>query len=324
MYQRTVCASPSSNGTCGAYPSSVTLGHVLAALLHRVPGRWVGHAVLSNTFRHPALLAKEVATLDLPEVCRHLLQRVDAVRHHQHHGAVDRERRRDALRAVRQLRRGLRRRRGLLTRTDVTLPARRAQAAIVGTGPLRDSLGWRDLKLQSLASDEGGAGDHVLAPLATDEEVGTILDALGWRPLSGSTDWKRVSSVYIWTLAIGLSPLLLLAALAALQAPNFVLGIPVIAGLLIVRWRGWKRTLYALDGDRLLVRTGWWRRRTVILPLKRIQSIDLFESFISRWFGISGLAFGVAGGRGYSAHVIPALPRETARALRQRLLVLEP
>jgi putative membrane protein len=204
------------------------------------------------------------------------------------------------------------------------LPARRAQAAIVGTGPLRDSLGWRDLKLQSLASDEGGAGDHVLAPLATDEEVGTILDGLGWRPLSGSTDWKRVSSVYIWTLAIGLSPLLLLAVLATLQAPNFVIGIAVIAGLLVIRWRGWKRTLYALDDDRLLVRTGWWRRRTVILPLKRIQSIDLFESFVSRWFGISGLAFGVAGGSGYSAHVIPALPRETARALRQRLLVPEP
>ncbi len=219
---------------------------------------------------------------------------------------------------------GLRRRRGLLTRTDVTLPARRAQAAIVGTGPLRDSLGWRDLKLQSLASDEGGGGDHVLAPLASDAEVGTILDALGWRALSPETDWKRVSSVYIWTLAIGLSPLLLLAALAALQAPNFVLGIGVVAGLLIVRWRGWRRTLYALDEDRLLIRTGWWRRRIVILPLKRIQSIDLFESVISRWFGTSGLAFGVAGGGGFSAHVIPALPRETARALRQRLLVLEP
>ena len=108
----------------------------------------------------------------------------------------------------------------------------------------------------------GDEGPRLVAPLAGDEEVGTILDALGWRPLSAETQWKRVSSVYIWTLAIGLSPLLLLAALAALQAPNFVLGIAVIAGLLIVRWRGWRRTFYALDGDRLLVRSGWWRRRT--------------------------------------------------------------
>ena len=40
------------------------------------------------------------------------------------------------------------------------------------------------------------------------------------------------------------------------------------------------------DGDRLLMRSGWWRRRTVILPLDKIQSIDLTESFISRLFGI--------------------------------------
>ena len=36
----------------------------LAALVHRVPGRWVGHAVLSNTFRHPAVLAKAATVLD--------------------------------------------------------------------------------------------------------------------------------------------------------------------------------------------------------------------------------------------------------------------
>jgi alkanesulfonate monooxygenase SsuD/methylene tetrahydromethanopterin reductase-like flavin-dependent oxidoreductase (luciferase family) len=36
----------------------------MAALLHRVPGRLVGHAVLSNTFRHPAILAKAATVLD--------------------------------------------------------------------------------------------------------------------------------------------------------------------------------------------------------------------------------------------------------------------
>ena len=36
----------------------------LAALSSRVPGMWVGVAVASNTFRHPALLAKQAAVLD--------------------------------------------------------------------------------------------------------------------------------------------------------------------------------------------------------------------------------------------------------------------
>jgi alkanesulfonate monooxygenase SsuD/methylene tetrahydromethanopterin reductase-like flavin-dependent oxidoreductase (luciferase family) len=35
-----------------------------AALAHRVPGKWVGHGVLANTFRHPAVLAKAATLLD--------------------------------------------------------------------------------------------------------------------------------------------------------------------------------------------------------------------------------------------------------------------
>ena len=36
----------------------------LAVLAHRVPGKWVGHAVLSATFRHPAVLAKAATVMD--------------------------------------------------------------------------------------------------------------------------------------------------------------------------------------------------------------------------------------------------------------------
>jgi putative membrane protein len=144
---------------------------------------------------------------------------------------------------------------------------------------------------------------------------------LGWRPLSGSVGWRRVSSAYLWALAVVVSPLLLIfIVLAAVRAPYLLLVAGVFL-MLLLRWRAWRRTLYALDGDRLLMRSGWWRRRTVILPLDKIQSIDLTESVISRMFGVAGLGFGVAGGSGFSAHEIPALPRETARELRLALLV---
>jgi alkanesulfonate monooxygenase SsuD/methylene tetrahydromethanopterin reductase-like flavin-dependent oxidoreductase (luciferase family) len=35
-----------------------------AALAHRVPGKWIGIAVVSNTFRHPAVVAKAAVALD--------------------------------------------------------------------------------------------------------------------------------------------------------------------------------------------------------------------------------------------------------------------
>jgi alkanesulfonate monooxygenase SsuD/methylene tetrahydromethanopterin reductase-like flavin-dependent oxidoreductase (luciferase family) len=44
----------------GAFESIATA----AALAHRVPGKWIGIAVLSNTFRHPAVLAKSAVVLD--------------------------------------------------------------------------------------------------------------------------------------------------------------------------------------------------------------------------------------------------------------------
>ena len=219
---------------------------------------------------------------------------------------------------------GLRRRRGLLSLTDVTLPVRRAQAAIVATGPVRDSFGWSELNLQSLARDQSGSGDHVLAPLANEEEVGTVLSALGWRPIPDGVGWTRVSRAYVWVLALGLAPLFLLSLVELAFVPIAgAVGLTLLTAAVAIRWLAWRRTAYALDGDRLLIRTGWWRRRTLVLPVRRIQSIDLAQSFISRWFGLANLAFGVAGGTGFSAHSIPALKANSARELRDDLLEIQ-
>ncbi len=231
---------------------------------------------------------------------------------------------------------GLRRRRGLFTRTDVTLPVTRAQAALILTGPVRDVFGWRELKLQSLARDEGGGGDHQLAPLASDDEIARIISEIGWRWPAEGADWAGISRAYLWTFAIAISPLIVLVLLQAAVlgrsleqdefAPLLILALVVLAAgaMLFARWLAWRRTAYALDGGRLLVRTGWWRRRLLLLPLERLQSIDIKESFVSRWFGISTLVFGVAGGNGFSAHMIPAIHRKTARKLRDQLLTSQP
>lgn len=236
---------------------------------------------------------------------------------------------------------GLRRRRGLITLTDVTLPLKRVQAAVVASGPVRARFGWSELKLQSLAKEDDGKGDHVVAPLADDGEIATIMTAVGYREIA-SPAWRRISRAYVWALIVALSPLLLIAGLQVAvfgllpATMNEALGGPggepmrpalltsaaLLAGLLLVvalRWLDWRRYGYALDGDRLLVRSGWWRRRLRILPLRNIQSLDYRQSFVGRWFGIASLHIGVAGG-GLTSHGIKALPAETARALRRDLL----
>jgi putative membrane protein len=238
---------------------------------------------------------------------------------------------------------GLRRRRGLVTLTDVTIPVRRAQAAIVASGPVRDPFGWRELRLQSLAGDVAGSGDHVVAPLARDDEVNSILAELGWRAVPREVAWRRVSKAYIWMRLIALGPLLLIvgfnlflfassslwvdesirAEIAAAILPGLVPIIVVfvlLLGAVVTRWLDWRRTGYVLDNDRLLVRRGWWKRRLLVLPTAKIQSLDLRESAFSRLFGTATLQFGVAGGTILATPTIPALPRESASELREQLL----
>ena len=54
-----------SDPTCDRGGASWEPLTLVAALAHRVPGKWIGHAVLSNTFRHPAVLAKQATALDI-------------------------------------------------------------------------------------------------------------------------------------------------------------------------------------------------------------------------------------------------------------------
>ncbi len=215
---------------------------------------------------------------------------------------------------------GFRRRRGLLTLTDVSIPAKRVQATILGSGPIRRRFGWWELKLQSLAQD-GGKGDHVVAPLAQLVETDAILGSLNWKSGVRADRWRPVSRAFV-TSFIGI---LLPAALATIATLPFfgLVGLAWLGGgalAIAVRWIDWKHTRYALEGSEMFIETGWWRHRRSMIPLVKIQSIDISESWWSRIFGICTLRLGVAGGSGFSDHHVPALSRSQADALRAQLL----
>ena len=216
---------------------------------------------------------------------------------------------------------GLRRRRGLLTKTDVTLPLRRAQAALVLTGPARRAFGWFELKLQSLAQDERGKGDHVIAPLARADEVAALVREVGWPAAPAEERWRRISRAYLIMFLIAMAPLALIALVQAIFLP--LIGLVTLALILVasvLRTLAWPRTRYALDGPILFVETGWWRQRRLILPIAKVQSADVSDNALSRMFGVATVRLGVAGGSGFSEHAVPALPRDTAFALRKAVL----
>ncbi len=215
---------------------------------------------------------------------------------------------------------GLRRRRGLLTLTDVTIPARRVQAAMLVTGPLRRRFGWFALKLQSLAMDDK-QGDHVVAPLATFDEAATIQRSLA-RPIApDEAAWQPLAPGYFRAFAFPMAaavPVALLAAWLLTPAALVAAGGALVA--IAIRYLEHRRARYALDGAHLFIDDGWWRQRRAIIPVARIQSIDLSENGWTRLFGFARLKLGIAGGTLLSAFQVEALARPDAEALRDRLL----
>ncbi|MEN9392481.1 MAG: hypothetical protein RLZZ104_824, partial [Pseudomonadota bacterium] len=86
---------------------------------------------------------------------------------------------------------GFRRRRGLLTLTDVVMPVARVQTAVIETGPIRVRSGWHALKFVSLAQESKEEGDHMVAPLATLDEIAPIMAVAGIDPPATDSLFRR-------------------------------------------------------------------------------------------------------------------------------------
>lgn len=222
---------------------------------------------------------------------------------------------------------GLRRRRGLLTRTDVVMPLHRVQALKVTTGIVRRRFGWHGLKVVSLAQD-AKAGNHVVVPFAQMDEIAPVVAVTGFRLPPGNANWRRpsarhrVDSAMVSAVPFGL-------AAAVVPTINAMLGRDMVAPLLIsgalvalaaffaVREHFlWRHARHALDDRHIYVRRGWLAPRLDIASRIKLQSVEIAQGMLARRRGYADVKFGVAGG----TLEIAGIPLEDARAIRRAVL----
>ena len=222
---------------------------------------------------------------------------------------------------------GLRRRRGLLTRTDVVMPIHRVQALKLTTGIVRRRFGWYGLSAVSLAQDSKSAS-HVVVPFATMEEIRPVVAATGFALPDESTAWRRPSPHYRLDRALlHAIPLGLAAVLSALLVPalpearGFAALVPILlillAGFFALREHFlWLHDRHALDSRHVYVRRGWLAPRLDVASRVKLQSVEIAQGPIARRRGYAGVRFGVAGGT-LEMHGIPLAD---ARAIRAAVL----
>ncbi|GAB5487379.1 MAG: PH domain-containing protein [Parasphingorhabdus sp.] len=217
---------------------------------------------------------------------------------------------------------GFRRRRGLFTLTDMVMPIHRVQAAIISTGPVREFFGWYDLKFQSLAGDQGGQTDHSAAPCARPEEIDPIISETQISKMPDDIEFQRVDQAFWWRDAVIIWLILKIAALSLgffLHEGFFAL-IMLAFPLIVLSYLNWRHHQYAMTNTQIFVRSSWWNRKLTILPLRKIQTVDVSQSPLDHPLDLATVTIGVAGGSALSPLKIMDIEADAAMALRYRLL----
>lgn len=90
--------------------------------------------------------------------------------------------------------------------------------------------------------------------------------------------------------------------------------------LFVAPGREWKRCGYAFTGRELHIAEGWLTRIHVIVPVSRVQHIDVVQGPVERLFGVARLLLFTAGTQ-MAAVPLGGITRETAEEIRDAIRV---
>lgn len=191
---------------------------------------------------------------------------------------------------------------GFFAKRRVELPIDKVQCVTVSRPLLRRLAGFGSLLIETAASSVDSRGTRraeAKVPMIRHSDTETLLTKV-LNGFSWSTATDNLSPADPATLKIGMVSVILRAAIltvisAALWWPwglFALLILPVSSALLFLDYRaqGWQ----LIDG-KLVSRAGWYKQRTVILSLNKLQSTTLIQPLLAQCFGVGRVVVSVAG-----------------------------
>jgi putative membrane protein len=213
----------------------------------------------------------------------------------------------------------LHKRHGLLTTRERTVPLGKVQALLVRSNPLMRFFGWYRLEVQTMGIDVQEQGHQVIAPLVNWGEAQALADHV--YALDAPAPMERVSSLTIrrtfarYSAALGLVGVVLWY-FAGMQALWLLAALPLAGGLAYLQYRYHG---YALHGDMLYVRRGFFRQHLWAVPVERMQVLYRDASIFQRRLGLRSLHPDTAGAAGLRYPQIVDLEVDTAERFAERL-----
>jgi putative membrane protein len=220
---------------------------------------------------------------------------------------------------------------GLLTRVSKTIPRHRVQLLSVRETALHRLLGRVSIQVETAGGsgdNEGGGGAAALgklwlAPIVPRREMAAIVRETlpGVDPESVSWSGVAPRARARWFRQRMKLLLPAVAALAILWSPWILLSLAV---LLPAAWYGAsqqaRHTGWAVAGDAVFFRSGWWTRRTSMTRIGKIQALDLTSTPFDRRARMASLRVDTAGAGRLGHRIdVPFLEATVAAELLDRL-----
>jgi putative membrane protein len=214
--------------------------------------------------------------------------------------------------------------RGLLARWRTSASRRRIQAWTLREGMMHRLLKRRSIDIDTAVAEQQNQQRALreLAPVATPDACDALIAHLLPRSSWPRLEWRALPQRAWWRLALPGVPFNL--ALAAVA--TWFLG---AWGLLVLLWLPWSAYVarrhilgagYAIDGELVAVREGWWRRHWRFAELDKLQALTLTRNPVDRRCGTATLWLDTAGAGAMAPPLrIRFLPEEEARALHAQL-----
>lgn len=214
---------------------------------------------------------------------------------------------------------GLKRRRGLLTLSEVVIPARRTEAARIETGLIGGLFHWHGLAFQTLGADIKEDGVQDAAPFARTGEIAHVLAEAGFPPMPDGPLVRPPVRALLrrcgpWLVAAGV------AAVAGQYLPYAGWLALALIAMALAASLAWLREAHLAGEAALYLREGLFAQRLWIVPYEKLQVVAIRRGPLQRLLGLSGLIPDTAGAPAFGAPRISDLARGEAEGLARRLL----
>jgi putative membrane protein len=213
--------------------------------------------------------------------------------------------------------------RGLLQRYNGTIPLSKVQAVSLQENVLARAVGYGSLVIRT-AGRAGGDGQTVesAVPIAKrDRALALAREVEPVGEISFQRPPKRARTRYAIRYAIAV-----LVFVGLLRAGEAATGlVPLLylplAGLLAVpvaAHLAWVHRGYHVDEEYVVTRRGFWRRRTMIVPADRVQTVFTTQTLFQRRRRLGSVTVDTAGGGGLGAGDAVAVDIDATEAERLR------